>query len=62
MVNKRGRPKGTLTGRTRTCRNLSLDKILYSKIEIMSEVENTPISRLMDEALELLIKSYEKGE
>lgn len=52
-----GRP---IIGRTRTCKNLSIDSKLYEQIVQLSKQLNRPISRLIDGAIELLLKEYIK--
>lgn len=43
-------------------RTISVDKALYDKIILLSKSSRIPQSKLMDEAIEDLLKKFEKGK
>ncbi|RBP57160.1 ribbon-helix-helix protein [Alkalibaculum bacchi] len=38
----------------------AIDKILYEKFDLLAQETRIPKSRLLDEAIELLLKKYDK--
>ena len=48
------------SGITRICKNLSVDKDIYKQIEFFSDETLRPISRIVDEALLLVLRKYDR--
>ena len=46
--------------KNRVVPNSAVDKILYEKIRGISKETKIPISKILDKAIELLLKEYDK--